>query len=63
MVTFSEGDLGVCVCVCFYFILSPLVECIIHRLKLNPGAALEEPEHQGIRSINQDLWRGRGSAA
>ena len=23
------------------------------RTKLNPGAALEEPEHQGIRSINE----------
>ena len=22
------------------------------QTKLNPGAALEEPEHQGIRSIN-----------
>ena len=22
------------------------------EVKLNPGAALEEPEHQGIRSIN-----------
>ena len=31
VVTFSEGDLyGVGMC--FYFILSPLVECIIHRL-------------------------------
>ena len=41
--------------VVFYFVLSPLVECIIYMAKsLNryPGAALEGPEQQGIRSIN-----------
>ena len=48
---FSEGDLyGVGGCVFIY--IKSLGGVYNTRTKLNPGAALEEPEHQGIRSIN-----------
>ena len=39
-----------CVCV-FLFYIKSLGGVYNTQTKLNPGAALEEPEHQGIRSI------------
>ena len=36
----------------FLFYIKSLGGVYNTQTKLNPGAALEEPEHQGIRSIN-----------
>ena len=46
----------------FLFYIKSLGGVYNTQTKLNPGAALEEPEHQGIRSIKSERLVTIGSS-